>query len=74
MRALGNAVGTALQGFFGKVRMKAQVSPMGFIDKDKETFLVSISRHGLQIAGDSVVSRIGKNDGLGARVSLDSLF
>ena len=74
MRTLSNAVGAALQRFFRKVRLKAQVGSMSFVDEDKETFLVSIGRHGLQIAGDSIVSRISKDDGLGARVSLDSLL
>ncbi len=63
MGALGDAVGTAGQGFCRQIPVEAQMGAMSFVDEDIQALFMSIGCQGLQVAGDAIVGRIGEDDG-----------
>lgn len=73
MGALGDAVGTAGQGFCRQIPVEAQMGAMSFVDEDIQALFMSIGRQDLQVSGDSVVSRIGEDDSLSLRMSRNSI-
>src|SRR5450756_1033556 len=68
VRALDNHVGARIDSTLGKVRVKMEVRPVGFVDQDTTSWGVRFLNVVVDVRADAEVVGIGHKDGLGFRM------